>query len=192
MLDPRLYPRADSAPAPLASVYALVEASLAAGSGQEAAIADAGIMTVLDGMVALDGQALAQLFTQVPSGAVYRHLWRLLDASERNGATDSALRVTMFAIPLIVVAALDTTTTPATTLTGVVDDISALAAILREHRALAGNENFGLGNALVAADALEFARLPALFARRALSSISTPLDDLAPAPIIVSGTTEAV
>ena len=192
MLDPRRHPPAAAASAPLARLYALVEDSLASGTGNDAAAADAQIAVALDTMLAGNGIALAQLFATAPSAAVHRHCWRLLVERERAVGTDAALRVTLFAIPVVIVAALEGKATLPVTLSGVVDDIDGKAALLREHRALSGNENFALGNALVAADVLGFAALPSLLARRMLSATSIPPLALNPAPIIVAGTTEAV
>jgi len=192
MLDPRRYPPAAAAPAPLVRLYALTEERLGAPTGAAALRIDAQLGAALDAMLTGDGGALAQLFARVPSAAVHRHLWRLLAERERAAGADAALRMTLFAIPLVIVAALDGKPAAPVTLPGVVDDIAGKVAILREHRALAGNENFALGNALVAADALALEHLPALLASRAVSSTATPLRDLAPAPITVGTATETV
>ena len=63
-------------------------------------------------------------------------------------------------------------------------DVDALVAVLREHRALAGNRSFALGNALVTADAIDVANLPALLASRKLADGAgfVPLA-LPPAPV---------
>ena len=192
MLDPRRFPTAAAAAAPLAHLFALAEDRLGAPTGDAAARSDAQLAAALDAMLTADGMALAQLFTSAPSAAVHRHLWRLLAERERAMPTDTALRVTLFAMPLVIVAALDANGTAPVTLSGVVDDIDGKVAILRLHHALAGNENFGLGNVLVAADALDVQHLPALLSMRAMPSTSIPSRDLVPAPITVSGTTEAV
>lgn len=192
MLDPRRYPPAAAAPAPLARLYALTEDRLGAPTGDAADRIDAQLGAALDAMLAGDGVALAQLFHRVPSAAVHRHLWRLLAERERAVVADAALRMTLFAIPLVIVTAADGKPAAPVTLPGVVDDIAGKVAILREHRALAGNENFALGNALVAADALALEHLPALLALRALPSAVMPPPHLAPAPITVSSATESV
>ncbi|MEO6565072.1 MAG: hypothetical protein ABIO63_03470 [Casimicrobiaceae bacterium] len=192
MLDPRRYPPVDTAPAPLQRLFALVETSLASDIATEAAATDAKITTALDGLLAGEGAALAQLFAAAPSAAAYRHLWRLLVERERAGVADAGLRLTLFAMPLVIVAALEDAKASPVTLPGVVDDIDGKVALLREHRALSGNENFAIGNALIAADAIEFAALPALLARRRLAATPDSPPALAPAPIAVAGTTEAV
>jgi hypothetical protein len=192
MLDPRRYPPADAAPAPLARLFTLTEDRLGAPTGDAAVRIDAQLAAALDAMLAGDGGALAQLFDGAPSAAAYRHLWRLLAERERAVVPDAALRVTLFAMPLVIVAAADANGAAPLTLPGVVDDIAGKAAILREHQALSGNENFALGNALVAADALDIPHLPALLSMRALPSTPILPRVLKPAPITVSGTTEAV
>ncbi len=191
MLDPRRYSPA-AAPAPLARLHALTEERLGAPTGDAAVRIDAQLGAALDALLVGEGAALAQLFADVPSAAVHRHLWRLLVERERAVGADAALRMTLFAIPLIIVAAADGKPVAPVTLPGVVDDIAGKVAILREHRALAGNENFALGNALVAADALALEHLPALLAARALPATETPLRALAPAPITVGSATETV
>jgi len=192
MLDPRRFLPSDIAPVPLRRVWALAGTSLASSTGAEAAAADTQIGSALDSMLAGDGATLAQLFSDAPSAAVHRHLWRLLVERERAADADAALRLTLFAIPLVIVAALEDAKAPPVTLPGVVDDIDGKVALLREHRALSGNESFALGNALVAAEALGFAALPALLARRRLAATPESPPALAPAPMVVASKTEAV
>ena len=68
------------------------------------------------------------------------------------------------------------------TLPCVLDDAAALADILREHGALAGNQSFALANALVAAGAIDLARLPDLLAWRHCPSRRDAPRALEPAP----------
>ncbi len=192
MLDPRRYPPATAASAQLHDAWELAGTSLASGTGAEAAATDARIAAALDLMLTGDGATLAQLFSDAPSAAVHRHLWRLLVERERATHADAALRLTLFAIPLVIVVALEDAKASPVTLPGVVDDIDGKLALLREHRALSGNQSFALGNALVTADLLGYAALPSLLARRSLATASGPPLALAPAPIVVAGTTEAV
>ena len=69
-------------------------------------------------------------------------------------------------------------------------------AILREHRALAGNQTFVFSNALVAADAIDVARLPEIFAWCRLPdpdlSRAPPLRAFAPAPVEYGAGRESV
>ena len=64
--------------------------------------------------------------------------------------------------------------------------LASLAAILLEHRALAGNESFGLADALVAADAVDIPRWSDLLAwQRLVGRRKTVERDLPPTPIAV-------
>jgi hypothetical protein len=81
------------------------------------------------------------------------------------------------------------------TLPAVLGDAAAVAACLREHGALRGNQTFAVGDALVGADALALARLPRLLALRVLpDAAAMPLapPELPPAPIRLSGDHESV
>lgn len=153
-----------------------------------------------------DGDCLARLFTSAPSADTYRHLWRILARSERDGKLGGASVVRLFAIPVVVVAALEPGATKARELPGVAADVAALTALLVEHGALAGNRTVALSPALVDATAVDLARLPSLLATAALEapagaaassaahSVSrlSAQPDLVPAPIAVTGPMESV
>ncbi len=188
--DPRRFPAATDAPAEYAQVYATAAASLAAVSGQEAAAREGELRAALAGWLrAGHGGALAGLFAAAPSVAVYRQLWRLLAECERVPPPDQKLAVTLFALPVVIVAAVETGDGPVD-VPAVLPDPAALAAILHEHGALAGNRNFGLANVLVAADVLDLRNLPDLLAWRSLpdpaaAETDPPSRMLTPAPIRV-------
>jgi hypothetical protein len=74
----------------------------------------------------------------------------------------------------------------------VLDDANALAALLREHGALDGNQSFALANVLVNAATLDLARLPELLAWRTLAPTTTNARVLPPAPIALSAGPESV
>jgi len=191
--DPRAYPAPASAPAQYAALYALAEASHAAATGQEASARDRELGAELESLLQPgSGESLAQLFASAPTGAIYRHLWRLLAERERAGAPDPSLLVRLFALPVIIVAGCEETSSAPTALTAIVADAGAHAALLREHGALAGNETLVLGNALVAAEALDLSQLPDLLAWRALPEAMSPPRALAPAPIHVATGVEGV
>lgn len=151
---------------------------------------------LVDTLARADGEALADALERAPSPAIARHLRRLLaDIEGGTGGTHDALRTMLFAIPCVVVAALDAGAPPVT-LDAIVPDASALATILRDARAFAGCETFALSASLVAADAIGLRALPALLARVGShdstgSSTSLALD-LPPAPIDVQGSVERV
>src|SRR6185369_14132090 len=165
MDDPRSYPAPATAPAQFAALHALAEASLASATGQEASAHDLTLGAELESLLQPgNGDSLAQLFASAPSSAIYRHLWRLLAERERAGAPDPSLLVRLFALPVIIVAGHEAISSVPTVLTAIVADVGTHASLLREHGALAGNETMALGNALVAAEALDLAQLPDLLA----------------------------
>jgi hypothetical protein len=67
-------------------------------------------------------------------------------------------------------------------------DVGALATIMREHGALSGNQTFALSPALVAADAIDVARLPVLLRGSIGGGTTLEPRELAPAPIELIGT----
>jgi len=135
---------------------------------------------------------LAGLIAAAPSVAIARQLWRrLIDAwgvASRRSAADG-VAATLFAVPVVVIAGSQSTVdapAPVPAVAGVLSDTARLAAILLEHRALAGNEAFGLADALVAADAVDIPRLSELLAWQRLAGRREPVArDLPPAPIAV-------
>jgi hypothetical protein len=189
--DPRAYPeRAEPSHAPLIE---LAEASLAATSAARADAIDCTLTTALaERLESGDALLLADLIAAAPSVAIARQLWRRLSdawgvASRRSAADGVA--ATLFAVPVVVIAGSQSTVdapAPVPAVAGVLSDTARLAAILLEHRALAGNEAFGLADALVAADAVDIPRLSELLAwQRLARRRETAARDLPPAPIAV-------
>jgi hypothetical protein len=129
------------------------------------------------------------MLAHAPSVAVARHVRRLLIDAERRAARQGVGTV-LFALPVVVVAALDGRDS-AVTLPGVLAEPAALVALLREARAFGGLEQFGLAAGLVGADAIDVAALPALLAQAARVDARAPLD-LRPAPIDVRERAERV
>lgn len=191
MDDPRTFPDADAAPAEFAHLHRLAAASLVAATGQESAALDARLVAALDDLVtAPTGAALARLFATAPSASIYRHLWRLL--AQREAAPAPALLSRVFALPVILVAGAESTAAGGATLPAILDDVAAIAALLREHGALSGHQTFALGNALVGADALDLPQLPQLHAWEALDEESSGPRELPAAPIVVASGPEGV
>jgi hypothetical protein len=193
-----VFPDAGAATPDAARLYALADACLAADTGQRADALDRDIRAALRQRLSGDGAALAAIFAGAPTVAVTRHLWRQLDAAWREIAVDAeaGLAVTVFALPLVVVTGLEGTSGEGT-LPGILNDPGQLAAILREHSALAGNRTFALANALVGADAIDIARLPEILAWERLPDslaphAALPARVLAPAPLIVAAGREGV
>jgi hypothetical protein len=194
--DPRAWPAAPASIPAVAEVHAAVEASIGASTGREAGAFDAKARRWLEAALASpNGGDLAAVFSQAPSPAVARHLRRLVADVERGDPTAAeSLRRTLFAIPVILVAALDDGAKPLT-LTGIVAD-PTLSAALRDARAFGGCESFALSTSLATADALDLAALPALLARRHLAEStveSAPRAlELPPAPIDIDTCVERV
>jgi hypothetical protein len=195
--DPRVFPPVDSAPPEARVLYALAETSLAADSRQRADACDRELAAALSALLEDDGAKLSALFSRSPSVAVTRHLWRALDAIWRTGASTGALlAVTVFALPIVIVAGVEAGG-DTTMLSGVLREPQSLAAILQEHAALHGNRNFALANVLAAAEAIDVARLPEIRAWQRLPEVLAPGAmltgvDLMPAPIAVPAGGETV
>jgi len=182
--DPRRWPSAIVAP------FDEAARAVAAATQADADAHDARVRAWLrDAVRARDGARLARSFANAPTPALARHLRRLLAAIEREGSSPAdGLVTTLFAIPVIVVAA-QRTKAAAVTLDAVLPDVAALAAILRDANALGGCETFALSSSLVFVDAIDVAALPALLAENETRAGAL---DLAPAAIRVEGDDERV
>jgi hypothetical protein len=193
MSDPRTFPDAAAAPPHAAQLHALAAASLDAATGEDAAALDAKCRAILRTLlIPGNGLRLDQAFVAAPSVEIHRHLWRLLVECEREGDADGSLGLAVFALPLVIVAGFEGDSPARATLSCVLEDAATLAGILREHGALAGNQNFALANALVSANALAIARLPELLAGRSLPDAPLPPRTLDAAPIELAGGHESV
>ena len=168
--DPRAWPRASAAGTVGAKLHAAARGAIDAPTGREAAAFDATARALLAAALrASDGAALGGVFASAPSAAVVRHLLRLLADVERGEPQDdTTLRHVLFAIPVIVVAALESGAAEAT-LPGVLPDARRLESILRDARAFRGIDAFALSGALAGADAIDVAAMPALVGRGALA-----------------------
>lgn len=188
--DPRSFSDSAAAPDDAREAHALAQASLAAASGQDAQAADAALDALIDcELAAADareaGRRLAQWLASAPSIAVHRHLWRALVHRAAVPPRGEHIAVTLFAIPLVIVAGVGGGPQACATVPGTLPDAPALVAVLAEHGALGGNRSFALATSLVAADALDVAAAPALLAaRRAALSRGEPLA-LPPAQLVL-------
>ena len=181
--EPREFPlRPQAAATANPQWQAWAAASLAAATGQEREAADAALRGALAD--ALRAERIAEIRDNLDaagSAALYRHLWRMLDAAWRDTGAGTAAAVIAhgFALPVVIVAAADT----AIEVPGILGDTQDIADLLREHRALAGNRNFGLANVLAGAEALGLDRLPAWIAGRDTADSAVAFRDVAPAPL---------
>jgi len=194
--DPRVYPDVAAATESARGLYSLAQRSLGAETAQRADAFERELREALLARLIAGGPELAAMLAGAPSVEVTRHLWRSLDAAWRDATPDGAtLAVTMFALPLVIVVGREGPGDDGV-LAGILGDTAKLAGILREHRALAGNQTFVFSNALVAADAIDVARLPEFFAWGRLAepdmSRAPPLRALAPAPVEYGAGRESV
>jgi hypothetical protein len=192
--DPRVFPDLGSVPAQDAAVYTLAMQSLVAPTARDAQAIDHQLARELAPGLRADGAWLARLCDHAPTVDVARHVWRQIDLLASSADGESGLRASLFAIPLVVITGLEGTRGEGT-LPGVLADPGALVALLREHRALAGNLSFGVANALVAADALDLPRLPELLAWQRLPNAlegALPPRDLLPRALAYAAGREAV
>ena len=190
--DPRLFAaHAESSQTPL---FEMAEASLAASSIARADEIDrALVMALAQRLIAGDGSFVAALLAAAPSAAVTRHLWRCLVDAWREASrseADNSLAATLFAIPLVLVAA---GTDADGEIAGVLRDTPRIAALLREHRALGGSEAFALAPSLITSEAFDLARLPQLLAwQRQAGDGGVDHLDLHPTPIATKAGQEGV
>jgi len=196
--DPRTFADEASAPASARALYALAEASLQAATAQRSDALDRELRAALAARLEDDGTVLAAAVSGAPSVAVARHLWRALDVVWRDGAASggTGLAVTVFALPLVIVTGLETVGDEGA-LPGILEHPAKLAAILGEFGALKGNRTIALADVLVAADAIDIARLPEIHAWRRLPDALAPRTALSPrtlvpAPLAFHAAREAV
>lgn len=187
--DPRVFADIREAPPADATLYTLAAESLGCATAREADALRGDLRAALAAKLQSDGASLAALFDGVPSVDVARALWRELDIAWRDVVGVDTIAVTIFALPIVVVAA---GVQAGGTLPGLLTDARALDAMLREHRALRGNATLALANALVAPDALDLARLADVLSWHALTAADNRMRALAPAPIAYSAAQESV
>jgi hypothetical protein len=113
--------------------------------------------------------------------AVYRYLSRKLAQIVKTRQVGD-LAITLFAVPVCIVAGATTTEPTRVVVDGVLRDIDALVALLQTNGALAGNRSFALANVLVGARAIDVSKLGQL---RAASGLDAPPPTLEPAPLEV-------
>ncbi len=157
--DPRAFPIYDSAhPNPLID---LALASLAAELGVIQEKRDTELRERLAALLLSgDVSEIADGLARAPSHAVLRHISRTLasahgDAGRARG--DAALPSTIFAIPVVIVAA----NSGPLIVPGALPNIDEITALMKANGALRGNENFVLSNALAPASAFALEKLPA-------------------------------
>ncbi len=187
--DPRVFPvSADPAHAALID---LADASLAANTTTRAdEVERALVRRVIDELRTGQRTPLADAIANAPTPACARALWRALIAAwaPSGPPAESGIAATLFALPVVIIAGRDAGGEAAASeasLSGVLTDTARLAAILREHRALAGNQTFAISPSLVASDAIDVPRLGELLLWQQRADTQVVTQDFAPAPIVV-------
>ncbi|MGV3627601.1 MAG: hypothetical protein ACO1PN_07940 [Betaproteobacteria bacterium] len=126
----------------------------------------------------------AALRAQPPARA--QRVARALAAAVDTGGEGIGLR--FFAIPLVIVAgARNRSTVP-----GVLSEVAKISALLEQHGAVGVTRNFGLGNALISAAALDALSPVALWRAAGDPVQRTVLDALQPEPVEVAPGREQV
>ena len=156
--DPRVFPiYGDAQPNPL---IGLALASLAAELGVIQEKRDTELRERLAAsLISADLSEIADALTRAPSHAVLRHITRALvgahvDAGRARG--DVALPSTVFAMPVVIVAA----NSGPVNVPGALPNIDEITALMKANGALRGNENFVLSNAFAPASAFTLEKLP--------------------------------
>jgi hypothetical protein len=192
LTDPRIFPDGRDAPAELARCYALASASLGAATGAESQSLDEQLADRLREWLDRDeGARLAALLSGAPSVDVHRHLVRLL-ARAAEPDPDGGLAITIFSIPVVLVAASSAPAGANARLQGVLPDAAAISAALRDHGALAGNRTIAIANALTGTAAFDVAALPGLVRAAHLPTDADGIVPLAlpPSPLEIAGASE--
>ncbi|MCC7487141.1 MAG: hypothetical protein IT529_19385 [Burkholderiales bacterium] len=128
-----------------------------------------------------DGEARRAL-AAAPDRATHARLWHALcAASEGAGASGESVVATVYALPLVIV----TGARGRAVLPGTAGDAGALLAVLERAGALGASRNAGLGNALVALDALEALAASSVLAWRSSGGAGEGRDAPPPAAIAV-------
>ena len=177
--DPRIWPGATAAKPYAATLHEHAAKSLAAATAAEADVHDDAIVAALRALIAnRDGRMLTDVLESSPSAAFYRHVWRALARAEET-IDQSALPVTVFAIPLVIVAGAE----EGAVLDCVLPDADAVAALLKAHGALRGNQTLALANALASAETIDIAGFSRICAAGGMERFAS--QDIAPAPIAI-------
>jgi len=131
-----------------------------------------------------DAGIRAALAVQPPARA--QRVARLLAAA--LDAQGEGIGLRFFAIPLVIVAGAR----KPCTVQGALPEVHVLRGLLEQHGAVGVTRNFGLGNALVSAEALDALSPSALWRAAGDPAQRAPLDTLQPEPISVAGSREQV
>ena len=157
--DPRAFPVYEATPS-----NPLIDLALASLAAELGVIQEKRDTELRERMAALlqscNTAEIGDALTRAPSLATQRHITRLLahahvEAGRAQG--DTALPATVFALPVVIVAANATSLN----IPGALPSIEAFVALMKANGALRGNQSFALSNALAASSAFALDKLPA-------------------------------
>jgi hypothetical protein len=192
--DPRAWPAATDAPSRAADLYAIVDAALNATTQRAEERHNADASCAITAWLHDDSQGLARAFENAPSVAIARQLRRLLLEWERGSEERRAtLHLALFAMPLVLVAALDASAPPIT-LPCVLSQMRGLQTLLRDAKEFGGAGTFAISSGVTEVDAIEVAQLPALLSRvdRVTEDAAPSALDIPPVPLVVDSRAERV
>lgn len=163
-------------------------AAALANSLLAAAVRDNGgqLIAGLAAALAADDDAVIRAALHGGPPAVARRIWQALDAAIHG--TGDGVGLHLFAIPLIIVAGSRTQLT----VPGAIPEIGKITALLEQHGAIGATRNFGLGNALCGAAALEALSPCALWRAVRNPAERAIADTLIPEPVAVGPGREQV
>lgn len=163
-------------------------AAALANSLLAAAVRDNGgqLIAGLAAALAADDDAVIRAALHGAPPAVARRIWQALDAAIHG--TGDGVGLHLFAIPLIIVAGSRTQLT----VPGAIPEIGKISGLLEQHGAVGATRNFGLGNALCGAAALEALSPCALWRAVRNPAERAIADTLIPEPVAVGPGREQV
>lgn len=179
--DPRAFPLYDGRPENL-----LVELALAALAAEQGVIQEKCESNLRAAMTSMllkaDVAVIADALARAPSLAAQRTLARVLaaahvDAGRASG--DGGLPTTVFAMPLVIVAA----NASAVKVPGALPDSNEFVALMKGAGALRANQTFALSNALVSPAEFSLEKLPATLFWWSLSPGAPVAVERAPLPV---------
>ncbi|MEP7208004.1 MAG: hypothetical protein ABI920_13780 [Casimicrobiaceae bacterium] len=189
--DPRVFRPPDAA-TPAAHWYALAAASLSAQTPGRTDSDEAALCAALESALQDSPASVAEAVDQAPSPDIARQMWRTAAFlwNQHSSTSDQGnLRVTAFALPLVIVAGR-TAGDGIIELPGVlsVPAPGRIAAILRDGKALGGSESLAVSPVLVPPGALAIDQFAAWRALQGLPSgiaaqTAHPLFHPAPLPV---------
>jgi hypothetical protein len=170
--DPRVF-RAPGEIPQAASWHELAARSLGAETTPDATRCDAALRHALAPSIAREPDAVEAAIDGAPSPFLARKLWRTVDEIISARPDSDAIAITLFALPVVIVAGVREGTEPLL-VHGVLRDTAPVVAALRAQRLLGGNDTFAISAGLVPAASLAITTLPRW---QALRRIGKRLDD---------------